>query len=260
MLSWVRTGSCYIKLDWALTGNNLFPRFTTRHAILEDGDADVSLSGGLGFALRLLKYIKTLDLDISPFVQRPQFPQPGMMKSFPGYPGGHQRPHKGVYFGSQPRPKYFQGLDEPPLFSEHHSGSLQPKLAHMSFSMSLPPDQVSVSTDSTGDSLNTPSLTMASTVTTWLDDGMGFPSLLSTSPAEVSVHPLDRLDSCKPDGCTLDYLGQVDRRLQGDAFGQQQRKAEAMYVLNGDTSGMVALASACNNSNSFWDHPGIGRF
>lgn len=266
MLSWARTGSHFIKLEWTLAGHNLFPRFTTRHALVEDGQADISLSGGLGFALRLLKYIQTLDLDASPFVQQPQFPQPGI-KGFPASSGGIQKPFKGVYFGSQPRPLYFQDLDEPPELPESHGHSLDPKPPRMSFSMPLPSDQVSVSTDCTGDSVNTPSLTRASTATTWLNDGTGSLGLLSTSPAEfseVSAHPLERLDPRKPEACTLGHLRQVDRRMQGEAFSQQKRKAQAMYAHNGDTSGMVALASACtglfdDNSDSLRDAPGIGR-
>lgn len=107
---------------------------------------------------------------------------------------------------------------------------------------------------------------MATTATTWLDDGLRYSGLLSTSPAEFSaeysevyVPPLQRLDSRKPGECTLDQLALVERRLQGETFAQQKRKAEAMYAHNGDTSGMVAMAAACTglfsgDSNSFW-HP-----
>lgn len=268
VISWTRTGSHFIKLEWSLAGSGVFPGFTTRHTLIENGqDGDISLSGGLGFALKALEFTSTLDLDGSPFVQWPHFPQP-RRNDFPGTSGRHQRPPKAVFFGSQPRPLYFEDLDEPPPHLEHDTGSLHPKLRHMPLSMSLPPDQVSVSTDCTGDSVDTPPLTMATTATTWLDDGMGFSGLLSTSPAdfsEVYVPPLEHLGSCKTEESTLDHLARVDRRLQSETFGQRKRKAQAMYAHNGDTSGMVALASdytnlSSGNSCSFWNPSETGRF
>jgi hypothetical protein len=49
-----RAGDCFIKLDWTFPGSS-YPKFTTRHLLdVDDTASDVSFSGGLDWAHRIL--------------------------------------------------------------------------------------------------------------------------------------------------------------------------------------------------------------
>ncbi|KAK4241482.1 hypothetical protein C8A03DRAFT_41096 [Achaetomium macrosporum] len=63
---WARSGEHFIKLDWTFPGHN-YPKFTTRHT-LDPGEAsgDVSFSGGLDWAQRMLKVTLGLQLPSTP--------------------------------------------------------------------------------------------------------------------------------------------------------------------------------------------------
>ncbi|KAL2161957.1 hypothetical protein VTH06DRAFT_7742 [Thermothelomyces fergusii] len=59
---WAETGRCFVRLDWGFPDCN-YPRFTTRHLLTRPAasPADVSFSGGLGWAERMLAAFKQLN-------------------------------------------------------------------------------------------------------------------------------------------------------------------------------------------------------
>jgi len=55
LLNWASTGDCFCKLEWIFPSYK-FPKFTTRHVLVQEGTDDVSFSGGLNWAIKILEY------------------------------------------------------------------------------------------------------------------------------------------------------------------------------------------------------------
>ncbi|KAL2150695.1 hypothetical protein VTH82DRAFT_7258 [Thermothelomyces myriococcoides] len=59
---WAETGECFARLDWGFPNCN-YPKFTTRHLLIDESEssADVSFSGGLAWAEKMLEAFKQLN-------------------------------------------------------------------------------------------------------------------------------------------------------------------------------------------------------
>lgn len=94
--------------------------------------------------------------------------------------------------------------------------------------------------------METPPLTLSSTVTNWVDDNLEHRETFETPPGDI-------LETGVPffgitDDWVFDHV--KGRQYSTESFKQQKQKAEAMYAHNGDTSGMVAIMALASASPS----------
>ncbi|KAM7224130.1 hypothetical protein V8F06_000603 [Rhypophila decipiens] len=250
VLGWARTGSLFLKLEFHLTGNDL-PRFMIRVKVVENQHEDISLSGGLGFAIRLLKFVKTMDLD-GPVSRKPPSPPPIGKGRLHHLRAGNQRNQRIVGLRRQPRPFYLSDLERLERIRQSQAACIQSQTAPPPLSSSLPSlgasddqDSVCSFSDQTEDSMEAPPLTTATTATSSYDACPEYPRILDDFPGNFSE--------------TYNLLpGLRGQKIPVDPFEQQKMRAEAMYAHNGDTSGLVsvmALATAqplSSHPESFW--------
>ncbi|KAK4219912.1 hypothetical protein QBC37DRAFT_73619 [Rhypophila decipiens] len=250
VLGWARTGSLFLKLEFHLTGNDL-PRFTLRVKVVENQHEDISLSGGLGFALRLLKFVKTMDLDGS-VSRKPPCPPPIAKRRLHHLRAANQRHQKVVGLRRQPRPFSSSDLERLERIHQSQAACIQSQTAPPPLSSSLSSlgetddqDSVFSFSDQTEDSMEAPPLTTATTATSSYDACPEYPRILEDFSENFAE--------------TYSLLPGLKRQeLPVDPFEQQKMRAEAMYAHNGDTSGLVsvmALATAqplSSHPESFW--------
>ncbi|KAM7199463.1 hypothetical protein V8F33_004490 [Rhypophila sp. PSN 637] len=250
VLGWARTGPLFLKLEFHLTGNDL-PRFTITVKVVENQHEDISLSGGLGFALRLLKFVKTLDLD-GPVSRKPPCSPPIGKSRLHYLRAGNQRNQRVVGLRRQPRPFYLSDLERLERSHKCQAACIQSQTAPPPLSSSLSSlgetddqDSVFSFSDQTEDSMEAPPLKTATTATSSYDACPEYPRILDDCPGNSSE--------------TYNLLpGLRGQKLPFDPFEQQKMRAEAMYAHNGDTSGLVSvmtLATAqplSRHPESFW--------
>lgn len=222
-----------------MTGSHL-PRFTSRVLVVEDQCEDISLSGGLEVALRLLKLAKALDADKFQASRRRHFTSPKRKRLLDRLRTENQRYGRTLGPGSH-RPSLFTPhMEQPTIFPQPPSLSLLrslPSLCDIN-------DQNLVSTDSSEYSMKTPPLTMATSETNWPDGLSETTGILNRSPENHLKVGIPK--SGWPDEWTLCRAkGQQSPRAE---FEQQKRRARAMHAHNGDTSGMVSLMSLATTS------------
>ncbi|KAK3303538.1 uncharacterized protein B0T15DRAFT_576861 [Chaetomium strumarium] len=224
---WAKTGEHFIRLDWTFPGHT-YPKFTTRHT-LDSGEAsgDVSFSGGLDWAQRMLNVTQALQL-------------PRHAASFHAAEGGQHPPMpSSVFTGDSPKLP-FQTL-HPPHPYWNTSATFLNTLIHKAPKDA--DDEASVYSEPT--SARTISDTDASCPSSDLA------STRQPSPSSESL-PLPLQE------WTEDDL--VQHQLRIDMLHRQRRDAEAMYAHNGDTSGLVAVMASASQSMANWDSSGMPRF
>jgi hypothetical protein len=220
---WASTGERFIKLEWTLPGHD-YPKFTTRHALgSREASGDVSFSGGLDWAQRMLKAIQGLQL-------------PRTAASFPAEGGQHLPMPNPAVTGNCPKLP-FQTLHSSHPYWSTSSAFLGTPI-HGAPERSE--DEASVYSD----------ITSARTVSDV--DASGPSSDLSSirQPSPPESLPLQ--------DWTEDDL--VQHQLHIEMLHRQRTDAEAMYAHNGDTSGMVAVMASASQSMANWDSFGMPRF
>ncbi|KAL2174524.1 uncharacterized protein P884DRAFT_314454 [Thermothelomyces heterothallicus CBS 202.75] len=85
---WAETGQCFVRLDWGFPNCN-YPKFTTRHLLTSSGasSGDVSFSGGLDWAERMLNALKQLHATDYPDPPPPPPPPPPLPTPTPSSRG-----------------------------------------------------------------------------------------------------------------------------------------------------------------------------
>lgn len=259
VLAWARTEPYFLKLEYSFTGHDL-PRFTSRALVVEDQDEEISLSGGLGSAIRILKYVKTLESGTTNGTQRGHFPPLRRKRLLDQLRAANRIPSKtGSPRSRHPTPTS-RDMERPTRLPQHQGGSIQFQPPLGPLSRSLPSlqdldDQMSMCTDYTEDSMGTPPLTLATTETNWLgrhSEPFGVFNGSSESFLEADI-PLFRGNNEWTACCAK------GQQLPHEIFEQLKRKARAMYTHNGDTSGMVFLMTLAatapfdNFPHAFWN-------
>ncbi|KAK3316242.1 hypothetical protein B0H66DRAFT_534502 [Apodospora peruviana] len=254
VIAWANTSTCFVKLEWSFPDCE-FPKITTRHILLADGHADVSLSGGLGFAVKLLRYVQSLGMTSPPSVRQPHFPTCHL---------GLQCPPQAVDVERETEQPHFQNWTDTAGFMVGQCPFPWPGLPGMPFSTSPPPldDEISIFTDYTSqESIITPTMTTATTATTWLNDASNLLGTAFSGFPETTISPSEPQNAVEIDESAMDHL--VQRQIQIETFEQQKRAAEAMYAHNGDTRGLLAVASASQGGHmesGLWQPTGLPYF
>jgi hypothetical protein len=217
-------GECFIKLDWKFPGYN-YPKFTTRHFVtLDGGFGDVSFSGGLTWARRILKNAQNMQLTKQPVQKYQYLPMPAPRDSCDG-PKLALQPSFRNWLAPNPGYRFPFGpeMRDAPMF-------VAPEPTD---------DQTSVCSELT-------------TTTTISDTDTDFQFSCYPPPMEAE-HP----QTCE---CCGNYDWMVEQQLQIEILQRQRRNAEAMYARNGDTSGLLAVMASSSQSNWGWDSSGMPRF
>jgi hypothetical protein len=214
-------GACFISLSWEFPGVR-YPSYTTRHLLTERSNlGELSFSGGLDWARRISKNTRTF--------QPASFPDLG------------------------PRPPLVPALPVPDFeqkFSLQHSGGDWPNFVP-EFE-SLPADITdtprSTSPEQADDQLSECSELASETTISEIDT-----ETLSSRSFEDVEYP-DSSGVGYPDSCQADDLAQSPI-----TFPERRQIAEAMYIHNGDTSGLLSLLASMASSGG-WQPSGIPRF
>ncbi|GAB1315728.1 hypothetical protein MFIFM68171_05938 [Madurella fahalii] len=208
---WAHTGSCHIRIVWGYPGHE-YPSFTTRHLLTDGGiPGEVSFSGGLDWALRIMENAKAFKLMRRP-AGGPEYPiipsstSAGDVRKWPLRGPARTWPVS----RSRPEPSSPSQVPEIPR-------PMSPELAD---------DQISICSE----------LTSATTISDTDTDISGSHSPNSAEPRE----PFPGIGSAATH--LADNLFQ--QAVQNDEFHRRRRAAEALYAHNGDTSGLLAVQAS----------------
>ncbi|KAK4248522.1 hypothetical protein C7999DRAFT_31014 [Corynascus novoguineensis] len=252
---WAKSGDCFAKLDWTFPDCN-YPKFATRHLLSPNSSSDggdVSFSGGLGWAEKMLEAIKMLNAtnypDPPPPSLRPHPPPPrSWLSCCSNYPYGYPPSQLSLSLS----------LPRPALVTRHLYEKREPGCYHF---RELEDDQVSNHSTAT-------SLTTASDVST----------AAFSEPAELPCYDSFRGEEkpsrarCWPGNDEQadnhnDEEGDDERnreeelRRRLEVLRTQRLEAEARYARDGDASGLMAVLAAARQSPDYWDTAtGLPRF
>ncbi|KAM7207518.1 hypothetical protein V8F20_002204 [Naviculisporaceae sp. PSN 640] len=241
VLSRTKAEPYFLKLDYNLTGHDL-PRFTSRFLVVKDQEEEISLSGGLGSALRILKYVKASDSGPARALQRRNLPPPrrksflDQLRAAKCTPSKIGRPRSRHQTLASRHAQWSPRLHQHPDDSTQFLRPLTPLLRSLP-SLGDQDDRMSECTDYTEDPMETPPLTLATTETNSLGGISELPGILDNSYEEF-LHADSSLGQGNHEWSPCHAKG---RQLPREGFEQQKRKARAMHAYNGDTTGMVSL-------------------
>ncbi|KAL2194290.1 hypothetical protein P885DRAFT_80297 [Corynascus similis CBS 632.67] len=259
---WAKSGNCFAKLDWTFPNCN-YPKFATRHLLRpssSSGGGDVSFSGGLAWAEKMLEAIKMLNAtnypDPPPPSLRPLPPPRSWLSCHSNYPHGCS-PSQISLSLSPPQP----ALVTRHLYEKRDSGCYPFR--------ELEDDQVS--NHSTATTLTTASdaSTAAFSEPAELPCYDSFRGEEKPSRARARARARARCwpgndeqaDNHNDEEGDNERSRGEDLRLRLEALRTQRLEAEARYARDGDASGLMAVLTAARQSPDFWDTgTGLPRF
>jgi len=245
LLSWVSKGERFCQLEWIFP-NFQFPKFTTRHVLVQEEASHIAFAGGLQWAYDMLLYL-----------------HPSLETS-----GDLELEHSSTQDFTEPQ--QIQG-DE--LCGVSYSGScdsidagqtsgvpyapLDPPFAGFSgFPLPLTHQQAGMTSGLTAKDLTPPEGYPSLGYEDDYSDEPGSPTSLTTGTTRPSSPELPNethYGRSRPDQHPVDQERTED-------FSRQRQAAVAQYEENGDKSAMLSVLNRAAQFDGVWDSAGFARF
>lgn len=246
LLGWASTGERFCQLEWIFQDFQ-FPKFTTRHVLVEEEATEIGFAGGLKWAYdMLLSFHPPLETSDEPELEHSPIPDSPKSDQTEGYDfcdgsssrtcdnaAGYGPAHGGPYVpleSSLPRIPNF------PPFSAPQCGDIASRLPAKDLTAAQGYPALRYEDDCTDELASLTSLTTGTT--------------RPSSPELPTETPYGR---SRPDQYPID-------REKLEALSQQRQAAVAQYEKNGDKSAMLSLLNSAAQFDGAWDSAGFARF
>jgi len=253
LLSWAASGDCFCTVDWAFwesPKSSSHPGFSTRHLLTVEETADISFSGGLAWALRLLALLQRPHLASFVGRQAVQDPCPERINPQPSRKHSQHGPHPSPPESNQRRARLAitqQGVRQ----------TIDRHLLHPSTPLPYHPNTTTQNTPITR--VTTPAIQHFPSWACEEDSDADQPE----SPEPLTTATTRENTPCADPG-SQSYRDPVDeqiqRQMQISIFERRQRDAKDLYDRTGDSSELFNVLRGASQHSSLWQPSGRPYF